>query len=50
MLPSDTYRTGDDNEAVYHSIINQVLKVVNIPVSIKMSSYFSSGKTALSRL
>jgi dihydroorotate dehydrogenase (fumarate) len=48
MLPSDTYRTGDDNEAVYHSIINQVLKVVNIPVSIKMSSYFSSlGKTAL---
>ena len=48
MLPSDTYRTGDDNEAVYHSIINQVLKVVNIPVSIKMSSYFSSlAKTAL---
>ncbi len=48
MLPSDTYRTGDDNEAVYHAIINQVLKVVNIPVSIKMSSYFSSlGKTAL---
>lgn len=48
MLPSDTYRTGDDNEAVYHSIINQILKVVSIPVSIKMSSYFSSlGKTAL---
>ncbi len=42
ILPSDPYRTSSDNEQLYSKIISQVLQSVTIPVSIKISYYFSS--------
>ena len=40
--PSDFEKTGAANEQFYFETINKVLKVVNIPVSIKISYYFSN--------
>ncbi len=42
VLPSDPYRMSSDNEQLYTNIITQVLKTVNIPVSVKISYYFSA--------
>jgi len=48
ILPSDPYLSGEENEKVYFDIVNKVKKQVSIPVSIKMSHYFSGlAKTAL---
>jgi len=41
ILPSDPKRDAAQNEAVYFDIIEKVKKEVTIPVSIKISSYFS---------
>ncbi len=41
ILPSDPDKTGIENEAMYFEIIDEVLKHVSIPVSIKISYYFS---------
>jgi dihydroorotate dehydrogenase (fumarate) len=47
VLPSDPSVSGDQNEQVYFDIISQVLAQVKIPVSVKISYYFSSlAKTA----
>ncbi len=42
ILPSDPTKNSGDNEKVYFDIIKAVLKEVTIPVSIKISHYFSS--------
>lgn len=42
VLPSDPYRTSADNEQLYTNIITNVLETVNIPVSVKISYYFSA--------
>ncbi len=42
VLPSDFSKTSADNEKVYFDVIKEVKKHVNIPVSIKISSYFSN--------
>ncbi len=42
VLPSDPAMDSTRNEQQYFDILNQVLGTVNIPVSIKISSYFSS--------
>lgn len=42
VLPSDENRSAADNEAVYFEVINKVLSQVTIPVSLKISYYFSS--------
>lgn len=42
VLPSDPTKTAEENEAVYFKVIDEVLKKVNIPVSLKISYYFSS--------
>ncbi|MFA8299985.1 MAG: dihydroorotate dehydrogenase-like protein [Hyphomicrobiales bacterium] len=48
ILPSDPKATADENEKVYFDIIKNVIKEVKIPVSIKLSYYFSSlANTAL---
>lgn len=48
VLPSDPGMTSQKNEKVYFDIINQVLSEVSIPVSIKISYYFSSlARTAV---
>lgn len=48
ILPSNPKHDGIQNEAVYFDIIEKVKKEVNIPVAIKISSYFSGlANTAL---
>jgi dihydroorotate dehydrogenase (fumarate) len=47
VLPSDTSHTGEQNEKVYFDILTDVFKRVTIPVSLKLSYYFSGlAKTA----
>jgi dihydroorotate dehydrogenase (fumarate) len=47
VLPSDTNHTGEQNEKIYFDILADVLKRVTIPVSLKLSYYFSGlAKTA----
>lgn len=41
LLPSDPRHKGDQNEHIYFEIIKAVLKEVSIPVSAKISHYFS---------
>ena len=42
VLPSDPNKEGAENEATYFKVIEKILKVVTIPVSLKISYYFSS--------
>ncbi len=48
--PSDTDRKGADTEQLYFDIIKAVLKEVDIPVSIKISHYFSNLADMITRL
>ncbi len=41
ILPSDPAKSGEENEKVYFNIIEKVTQSVTIPVSIKISYYFS---------
>jgi dihydroorotate dehydrogenase (fumarate) len=41
ILPSDPRRKADHNEQIYFDIIQSVIKQVSIPVSVKISHYFS---------
>lgn len=41
VLPSDPKRKAEQNEKVYFEIIEAVQKQVSIPVTVKISSYFS---------
>jgi len=50
VLPSDPKKTGAQNEEVYLNVINAVKKYVTIPVSIKMSYYFSGLSNKLVEL
>ncbi len=47
ILPSDPTKNSTDNEQVYFNIIKEVLKEVTIPVSIKISHYFSSMSSSI---
>jgi len=42
VLPSDPTKEGVENEATYFKVAEKILKVVSIPVSLKISYYFSS--------
>ena len=50
VLPTDFSRENADNEEVYFDIISEVLKHVKIPVSIKISFYFSNLGSMVQRL
>jgi len=50
ILPSDLNRTADENENIYFQIIDEVIKQVKIPVSVKISFYFSNLATMIKRL
>lgn len=41
ILPSDPGRTGEENQKIYLDIIQKVMKEISIPLSIKISYYFS---------
>ncbi|MDP2337724.1 MAG: dihydroorotate dehydrogenase-like protein [Bacteroidota bacterium] len=42
ICPSDVSKTGENNEQFYFETIHKVLQVVKIPVTIKISHYFSN--------
>jgi dihydroorotate dehydrogenase (fumarate) len=46
VLPSNTLKSGSENEKVYFDIIEAVLKQVKIPVSLKIGYYFSGLATS----
>lgn len=48
ILPSDPFKSGEENEKIYFDIIQEVRKKIGIPISVKISHYFSGlGKTIL---
>ncbi|KAF0128285.1 MAG: dihydroorotate dehydrogenase (fumarate) [Bacteroidetes bacterium] len=48
VLPSDPHKSGEQNEAVYFEILEKIIRTVKIPVSAKISYYFSGmAKMAL---
>lgn len=50
ILPSDLQKTGNEIESIYFDIIEKVLKKVDIPVSVKISYYFSNVLKMVQRL
>jgi dihydroorotate dehydrogenase (fumarate) len=50
FLPSWSKRTVEENEALYFDIIDKVFKQVSIPVTLKVSHYFSDLSTMLLKL
>lgn len=50
ILPTDVQRSGQQNEEVYFSIIEEVKKQVSIPISVKTSFYFSNLLQMLNRI
>lgn len=42
ILPSNLSQTSQDNETMYFDIISRIASKVNIPLSLKISSYFSN--------
>lgn len=46
ILPSDFTRSGEENEKVYFDVVEKLKKEVKIPISLKISYYFSNlGQT-----
>lgn len=41
ILPSNPNKSSADNEKIYFDIAEKVMKIVNIPVALKLSYYFS---------
>ncbi len=50
ILPSDPFRSGEENEKLYFEIVKDVLNKVNIPVAVKLSWYFSGLAKTLTQL
>lgn len=50
LMPSDFNKTGNDNEQVYFDIIKKVKSEISIPVSLKISYYFTNLASMILRL
>lgn len=50
ILPSDVNKTGAEIENVYFDVIEKVKKEVSIPISLKISFYFSNLGSMIQRL
>lgn len=50
LIPSDVSKSSDANEQFYFETISKVLKVVDIPVSVKISHYFSNLAAVIKKL
>ena len=50
IMPTDFNRSSAENEAIYFDIIKEVRKQVQIPISIKLSPYFSNLGAMLKKL
>jgi len=42
VLPTNLSQTGNDNESMYFDIVSRVSSKINIPISLKISPYFSN--------
>ncbi|MFA8449273.1 MAG: dihydroorotate dehydrogenase-like protein [Bacteroidales bacterium] len=50
VLPSDPKKTSKDNESIYLEIIQQIQKEISIPLSVKLSYYFSALSNTLLKM
>ncbi len=50
ILPTDLERTADKNEKIYFDIVEAVKKEVSIPISLKISYYFSNLASMIKKL
>jgi dihydroorotate dehydrogenase (fumarate) len=50
VLPSDINKTSEENEAIYFDIIEAVKKQVTIPISVKISYYFSALANSVTKI
>ncbi len=50
VMPSDFKRTSAENEKIYFDIIHEVRKVTKLPISVKVSYYFSNLGTMLKKI
>jgi dihydroorotate dehydrogenase (fumarate) len=50
FLPSDIKRSSEEKEKEYFAVIERVLKLVRIPVAVKISPYFSTLAQVINRL
>jgi dihydroorotate dehydrogenase (fumarate) len=50
ILPSDATKTGAEIEAVYFKIIKHIKNKINIPIALKLSSYFSGMANVMVQL
>jgi len=50
VMPSDFNRTSEQNEKVYFDIIQKVKSTINIPLSLKISYYFTNLANMIKRL
>jgi dihydroorotate dehydrogenase (fumarate) len=50
IMPTDFNRTSAENEKIYFDIISEVRKQVKIPISLKVSFYFSNLGAMLKKL
>ena len=49
-MPSDFGKTAEENEKIYFEIIHKVKREIAIPVSLKVSHYFTNLATILQKL
>ncbi len=50
VLPSDPEHSTEKNEAVYFAILEKLIRLVKIPVALKISHYFSALATTARKL
>lgn len=50
ILPSKLERTCEENEKLYFDIVNRIIEEVNIPVTLKISPYFSNLGAMIKKL
>ncbi len=50
VLPSDFSRTGEENEAVYFDVIKKIKQEITIPISLKISYFFSNLGSTIQKL
>jgi len=50
VLPSDLDRTAEQNEKIYFDLVEAVKKEVTIPISLKISYYFSNLAATIKKL
>ena len=50
VMPSDISLSGSENEQIYFDIVNKIKKETNLPISVKLSYYFSNLANTFEKL